>query len=240
MASPSEVHRIAREVLTTDDPRPSRRYVLMNDPRPVASIAYATRSENAIGRGSCVPVPPRPDGTDCNGLDELAHVFPGLLFPVTEHHLRRPLGCLNEEEWKKVRACAPAALGCGKGSSLSKSDRGLRGVVARFHQRITDTAPLLTLNVIVTPYPFSVHRDAYLAVIPLYIGARKAHAPGFLVEDTPWTRSLGDDVNRVAVAVADITMVKSANLCAGPPNAICDDSFMTRIDEALKVWLGLD
>lgn len=202
------------------------------------SIAYATTSVEAGARGPNVLILPRPSGRDANGFDELSLVFPGLLFPVTPQLVQNARGVLNDTEWRDVLAAVPAALGCHRGSSKDGTERGIRGVVVGFHANISARFPLLTRGIVLTPEPYSFHKDAYFGVVPLYPDVKRYSAPDFLVEAGEWCRAVTGGAQSVLVAVTDVMMVRRANLVGGPPHSACDDELMRAVDEGLLQWLG--
>ena len=208
--------------------------------REYGSIAYASASEGALAKAPNVLIAPRSNGPDPNGFEEPTWVFPGLFFPVYATMLPPPLGRLSPEELRAVRAVAPRALGVGDGAALPAHrpgrERGMRGVVTRLSLAIREQRPPLNHVVVVTPYPFSVQRTEFQAIVPIYPGAKNVRSPDFVLPACGWGDALGGEV---CVAVSDVMMTKRDNLEAGPPNAYCDADDMALIDDALMAWLGL-
>ena len=242
MPTPGEVYRIKREHLPTDDPKTSRRYVLMT---PVAaphqrygSVAYASGSEDAAAKSPCVAIDPRPAGADSNGFDEATLIFPGLLFPVSAPLLSNRAGRLNADEWAAVGAAVPTALGCGTGScrpgASGAAEPGLRGLVVAFAPLIASRWSLLRYAVVLTPYPFSIQALEFQVVVPIYPRVTRVSAPDFVMPPTAWSEALGGDV---CIAVTDTLLTKRTNHVPGPPNAACDTALMEHIDAALLTWL---
>lgn len=248
MASMGDVYRVRKGQLPTDDPKESRRYVLMTPDhgpdQPYVSISYASGSLDASEKAASVLVEPRPFGPDANGFDEDTLVFPGLLFPFQRGRLGVSLGRLSASERAAVRAAAPGALGCSSGScrpGAGKPNRpGLRGVIIRFADWVQEKWPTLRYAVVLTPLPYAVRESAFHAVVPIDLDASRVDAPDFFLPTPDWAAQLGSpSANRVAAAVTDTMMAKLENFRPAPGGVACSDSEMALIDSALLSWLGI-